>query len=370
MYKYNKIAYLTVIPFKDTGNVAEYFIKNSKEFYLYLFPPSYKNQPTKFTYYREGKVFKSEELFFYKGNNKILIHLFYYLYYFYIISKYNIKNTYIIFYFPIYLFFSSVIKLFTNNKFVFWIWDYFPNTSNALNFYNKIVKHYNDRLQHVIYLSPNLKQIYANNSAPASKQKVRQVVSFGIKDLEIKSNPKKNTVGYIGNLRPGQGLEFLLEAARINKKLSIDFIGDGPLREDLERKVKLNKLSKRVKFYGFVTNEELYTIISRWQIAIAPYIPNKNNPTMYTEPGKIKLYIELGLPVIMTKVSYIYKDLVKYNAGIVIAFNQESFLNALERLQKNYKKYKTGVAMYKKANLYEEYYAKKFNFLENNEKKI
>jgi glycosyltransferase involved in cell wall biosynthesis len=236
-----------------------------------------------------------------------------------------------------------------------------------MNVYNSLVKHYNDSLQYVLYLSPNLKKIYVPTTM--RENTVKEVISFGIKDIKVTAKPIKNTIGYIGNLRPGQGLEFILEAAKKNPKLIVEFAGDGPLREELEKIVKTYKLSKRVTFHGFVTNEELLHIVKRWEVAVAPYLPSKDNPTMYTEPGKIKLYIEFGLPVIMTKVSYIYKDLIKYNAGTAIDFTYTSFAKGLLEIQKNYKQYKTGVENFKKDNQFEGYYHRKFRFLESNEKK-
>lgn len=366
MRKYDKIAYLTVIPFKDTGNVVEYFIKNSNEFYLYLFPPSYKNQPTEFLIYKNGKLFEKDKFWFYKGNNKLLIHIFYYLYFLLCLFKYRVRDTFIIFYFPLYLFLNAQISLVTRNKYIFWIWDYFPTKSKVMDTYNKLVLHYNNHLQYVMYLSPNLKKIYSNRSRSSS---VREVVSFGIKDRKIVKKVKHNVLGYIGNLRPGQGIEFLIDVAKQNNKITVEFIGDGPLRAELEHIVAKNKLTKRVLFHGFVNNDELLGIVSRWQIAVAPYIPSKDNPTIYTEPGKIKLYIELGLPVIMTKVSYIYKDLLKYNAGLAIDYKYASLIDAITIIQKSYSKYRAGVALYKKDNLFETYYNKKFKFLERNEKK-
>lgn len=365
MFRYKKIAYVTVIPFKDTGNIVEYFAKNSQEFYLYLFPPSYKNQPSQFSYFNKGNEIMTEKLWWYKGNNKILIHVFYYIYYIHILSKYRITNTYIIFYFPLYLLLNSFISFLTGNKFVFWIWDYFPVKSRVMNIYNTLVKHYNDSLQYVLYLSPNLKKIYTSSFVQSKeKEGIREVVSFGIKEVEIIGKVNSNTVGYIGNLRPGQGLEFILDAVKENPELYVEFVGDGPLRDELNRLVKEYRITKRVTFHGFVTNEQLLGIVAKWEVAIAPYIPTKDNPTMYTEPGKIKLYIELGLPVIMTKVSYIYKELVKYNAGVVIDFEYKSFAKALRTIQKNYSQYKLGVKKLKEDNQFEIYYRKKFRFLE------
>lgn len=360
MYKYKKIAYFVVIPFKDTGNLLEYFQKNSEEFYLYLFPPSYKNQASIINYYKKGKLSRTETLWFYKGNNKLLIHIFYFIYYFYILFKYKITNTYIIFYFPLFLFLNSAMTFFTGNKYVFWIWDYFPTKSGVMSIYNSLVKHYNNSLQYVLYLSPTLRKIYASR---IDKEKVRKVVSFGIKNLKLSRKIEKNKIGFIGNLRPGQGIEFLIEVAKQNEKIRIDIIGDGPLRKELEIMVKRYKLSNTVTFYGFVTNQELLKIVKKWEVAVAPYIPTKDNPTMYTEPGKIKLYAELGLPVLMTKVSYIYKELIKYNAGADIDLTYQSFMRGLNKIQKNYPHYEVGVTTFKKANLFESYYDNQFTFL-------
>lgn len=362
MYKYKKIAYLTVYPFKDTGNVVEYFVSSSIDFFLYLFPPSYKNQPSVFAHYHQGKLMKEEKIWIYKGNNKLLIHCFYYLYYLYFLIKYRINNAHIIFYFPIFLFFKSVIEFFTFNKYVFWIWDYFPSKSRTMKIYNKVIKHYSCRMNFVIYLSPRLKEIY--DTRKESSEKIREVVPFGIRTVNIKRTPVPSLIGYIGNMRPGQGLEFLLEVAKKKDNLCIQFIGEGPLIKVLQEYVKDNKLSDKIKFFGFVSNQKLVKITKRWEVAVAPYTPTKSNPTMFTDPGKIKLYIEYGIPTIMTKVSYFYKELLKYNAGVVIENNYESFIKGLDTIQGNYEKYVNGVLEVKKNYQFKRLYHAKFKFLQ------
>lgn len=358
---YRRIVYCTPFPFRSTGSITEYFINNTEDFYLYLYPPSYKNQPTVFDYYHNGSLVHSEQLWIYKGDNKIIIHLFYYFFFLYFLFTYRVRNAYIIFHFPVFLFFNSLLRFLTQNIYVFWIWDYFPTKDSIMNAYNILVKHYHDHLQYILYLSPTIKKIYQPNTR---QYIISEIVSFGIKDIKTSANPIKNTIGYIGNLRPGQGLEFILDIAKKDSKLFVEFVGDGPLREELEKFCKKHHLTKRVTFHGFVSNEKLLKIVKHWEVAVAPYIPQKDNPTMYTEPGKIKLYIELGLPVIMTRVSYLYKELIKYNAGAVIDFNYSSFAKAFNNIQKNYKSYKTGVEKFKKDNQFETYYQQKFKFLE------
>lgn len=360
MHTYKKVAYLVVSTFQDTGSVVEYFISRTKEFYLYIFPPSYKNKPTIIKYYKNGKLSASEEIWFYKGNNKIIIHVLYFVYYIYFILKFRITHTYILFYFPIFLFLNSIISLFTANKYVFWIWDYFPTNSKVIKLYNRIVEHYNNNLRFVLYLSPLLFKLYNHKQFKSKKNRIRNIISFGIKDRDIINKKQNNVIGYIGNLRTGQGLESLLKIVKNNSELTLHIIGEGPLRKQIVNDINLNRLSHRVMLHGFLSNDELITIASKWDVAVALYDHGKDNPTFYTDPGKIKLYLELGLPVIMTRVSYIYKQLLFYNAGEVYDAHKETFTEVLKKIQNNYPSYIKGVNKFKSTILFDSYYNKKF----------
>jgi hypothetical protein len=360
MRRYKKIAYCTPTTYKDVGGIIEYFINNTQDFYLYLYPPSYNNQPSLLIYYKYGKVIKSEKIWIYKGGNKILIHLFYYLFYLYFLVKYKINHAYILFHFPIFLLFGSVIELTTSNKYVFWIWDYFPNPKGIMKAYNSFVFYYNSKLKYVIYLSPEIEKIY---NLEKNSNKFRQIVSLGIKNIRLIRKPTKNVIGYIGNLRPGQGLEFLLDIIKSNKNLKLQLIGDGPLKSELEESIKENHLGSRVDLFGFIDNEHIINIVNKWKVAVAPYAPSLDSPVHYADPSKIKLYIQYEMPVIMTRVSHFYKELVRYRAGIAIDLNSKSFVHALKTINGNYKEYSRGVIGLKKKHLYDSYYRNKFRFL-------
>lgn len=362
---YKKIAYFTPIPFHYSGRIVEYFIKNTEDFYLYLYTPSYKNQPSLFEHYRKGKLLESEELWLYRGNNKVFIHIFYFYYYIYILSKYKIRDSYIIFHFPIFLFFNSIIGFFTKNTYVFWIWDYFPNHHGIMKYYNMLVKHYNDSLKHAIYLSPAIRNVY-NSKKPVKKNEFDGVITLGLKNIKVTRKPIKNMIGYIGNLRHGQGLEFLLDVVKKNPKLKLQIAGEGYLKQTLEDYIEKNKLQKHVEILGFVEKEKLSAIMSKWEVGAAPYATGKENPIYYTDAGKIKVYVQYEIPVIMTRVSYFYKELIKYNAGIGINLTTKSFVEALLKIQKHYRSYTKGVVSLKKINQFEPYYHKRFTFLQTN----
>jgi glycosyltransferase involved in cell wall biosynthesis len=84
--------------------------------------------------------------------------------------------------------------------------------------------------------------------------------------------------------------------------------------------------------YGFITNDaEVVKTISTCAIGVAPFIPVPENNAATADPGKIKFYTFLGLPVITTKIpSGLLID--KKEAGIAIEYDQHEFANTVIKL--------------------------------------
>ena len=53
------------------------------------------------------------------------------------------------------------------------------------------------------------------------------------------------------------------------------------------------------------------------------------------DPGKIKDYTSVGLPVITTKAIFTWEDIEKAECGIVINYSQNNFTNAVLKLLTN-----------------------------------
>ena len=85
-------------------------------------------------------------------------------------------------------------------------------------------------------------------------------------------------------------------------------------------------------FYGFVRRDsDVVDIVSRCAVGVAPFIPVPENNAMTADPGKIKLYAFLGLPVIVTKIpSGLLID--REEAGIAIDYDPHEFAKAVIRL--------------------------------------
>jgi glycosyltransferase involved in cell wall biosynthesis len=237
-------------------------------------------------------------------------------------------------------------------------------SKGLMGIYQRLVHHYNGHLKYVVYASPKLKSILLTNEPV--KEGNRNFWIYGLMKRHIIKRPQENLLGYIGVLRKGQGLEIVFESLKSNPLLNLEIIGEGPALADLKRTVSALDLQKRVTFYGLVQQEDvIVNIVKRWQIGLAPYDPSKQNMTYYTEPSKIKFYLEYRLPIIMTKITYIAKVLEKYQAGVCIDYTSTSLNEAIVKIQRNYGRYTAGVDKLIDIYEYHSLYDKQFKFFEH-----
>jgi glycosyltransferase involved in cell wall biosynthesis len=118
------------------------------------------------------------------------------------------------------------------------------------------------------------------------KQSNVSVLSMGV-DLQrlfipsvSKSPRRKNRLIYIGRLVEKKGVEYLIEAfsdlyARY-PELTLDIVGDGPYRVQLESLAIQKNVSGAVNFVGRVTNESIPMLLQGAAIAIVPSIVAKS----------------------------------------------------------------------------------------------
>ena len=157
-----------------------------------------------------------------------------------------------------------------------------------------------------------------------------------IKPLPIREIDRQS-LAFIGHLRKGHGIDLMIRSMpQILEKVpnaKLVIIGTGPLENELKRIVRELELASSVKFVGFVENQEVAErIIAKCSAGLAPYEPVQGSFSAYTDPGKPKLYLACGLPVIITSVPWISGLVSKRKMGLVIHFNQEEMVEAVTRL--------------------------------------
>src|SRR5881396_2842273 len=127
----------------------------------------------------------------------------------------------------------------------------------------------------------------------------------------------------MGSLRRGQGIELAI-------------VGSGPLQGTLKEKVRELGLNQQVSFTGEVPDhQELERILTTCGIGLATYEPLPESYTYFTEPGKVKVYLACGLPVIITEVPEIAEEVKKRGAGMVIDYDQDNLVAAVTTLARS-----------------------------------
>lgn len=130
-----------------------------------------------------------------------------------------------------------------------------------------------------------------------------------------KPSNEKLIIIYSGGIHKDRGYEQLVEAIEILRHRQIDFIvqlvGDGPLRNKIERMVKRKKLEQSIEFVGAVPPTMVRDYLNKADIGIALYQPIINN--YYSLSNKLFEYLVCGVPMIYPyyKGSSMYLEMIE-----------------------------------------------------------
>jgi starch synthase len=147
----------------------------------------------------------------------------------------------------------------------------------------------------------------------------------------------KKYIGYIGSLRPWQGVEYLLKAAPLVIRNIPDtvllIVGDGELRNELERLATDLGIVKSCIFIGGVQYEDVPLYINACSVCV---VPKKPIASGYS-PLKLYEYMACGKTVIATRTNG-FEVLEREHAGILInPEDSNEFADAIVYLLNNEK---------------------------------
>lgn len=332
--------------------IRDYFLSKVKKIYYIEHPFPYANDHrSSMTVYENGKVKKrifvpaiiGPQIFFYLYDIFITL-------YFLILAKTKFDlcialdnlNTVSVLPFK---------KLGIIKKLLFYTIDYNPQ-----RFENKMLNniyHFLDRLacynvDKIWILSKRMVTARKKNKVDSKKSAKSVLLPMGANLSRIKILPleriNRYQMVYAGHLLEKQGVQIILETLPkiILKipKLKLVVVGQGEYGQKLKVLSKKLNITKHVEFVGFVKNHvALERILCKSAIGIAPYVPTSNNYTFFTDPGKPKLYLGCGLPIVITDVPAIAKVIQEKKAGLIVRYETESIAKALTTLLTNNKLY-------------------------------
>lgn len=148
-------------------------------------------------------------------------------------------------------------------------------------------------------------------------------------------NEKVVTIVYFGRLYYGKGLYTLLDAIKRlsrsykKKEIIVKIIGEGPMRKDLERRVKAEDI-KNIKFYGFLKGEGLFQEVKDALIVVLPSEWYENNPLQVIES------FAMGIPVVGARIGGIPELIKDYETGLTYdCGNAEDLCSKIEYMINN-----------------------------------
>ena len=175
-----------------------------------------------------------------------------------------------------------------------------------------------------------------------------KIVPIGFRLSEINISPmtksKYYNLVFCGTLRESAGPQLIIESLPFIiqnfPKVVITFVGSGEYKKYLLKLATKLGVKKYIKFLTNVKNHKrIIQILTNCSIGFAPYAPVPESISYRSDPGKIKLYLACGLPVITTRIATSHKVIASNKAGVVIDYNEGDLSKAVSRLLGNKDRY-------------------------------
>lgn len=222
---------------------------------------------------------------------------------------------------------------------IYYVIDYVPNrfANPFLNgLYHRIEKLASEKSSWSWNLSPRM--IEGRNKKWGKVFKNQLVVPHGVHYSRIKRVPfdrvNQTEILYMGSLLEKQGIQLVIRSLPILLKkipdVKLTIIGKGPYEAKLKELVSDLKLKKYVNFLGYIaSHSEMEDRMAKAGIAIALYDKKYDEFSYYADPGKIKNYLGAGVPVIMTDVPFIARQIEKAKCGLIVPYKKEALVESL-----------------------------------------
>lgn len=377
------IIYVNYSPYENSGKILDFLLENFNYVFLFLFGfhnIKKKKKVNKLIIYKRGELAKEHPLvhisepqslvFFLLPIKSLLTFIQLLLYIYWLKKKYGKVDIY----FTVNGFTAwvgNIAKwLDLVDKVVFWVWDYYPpkHKSKIITIMRRIYLYFDKvslRSDKVVFVNNRILELRKKSNTLPDKDFT--VVPIGT-DSFSKINKKQRTdvtLGFIGVVKKSQGLDEVFNSApsimRAFPKARFEVVGSGPDEDYFRSRARTSPLP--TTFHGYLEGESFNKILSRCTIGVATYLPDPSNVSYFGDPGKVKRYLALGLPVIITNILEFSKTVEENNAGVIITYGKsEELTNALKKIIAHYDLYQMNALNLAKKFYYKKIYPDIFKF--------
>lgn len=366
-FRYKRIMMYSSLQF--CGHREEYFAARCEHVVFYIPFTRCGARPGLVREYRMGSLVSEYQVP--SSGNMVLYYLLGYLNHLRILLRHFRRDQPVIVHasFPVAFFGLWLQRLLRRATFVYMIGDYFPPTTIVVRLFNRVQQFYHDRVACAYYLSDRINR---QLNGTVLNTPTRHTVMWGVKEAPIRRDPPGALVRLlmVGQIKPGQGLSQLLDFVAASPDYTLEIVGVCPafLYQGFMRQIGEMGISGRVHFPNlFLPEPELHQLSRTCHIGIALYDTDSTSATNYCDPGKVKAYTEMGLPLVMTDISDIARYVREFRCGEVIRQDPGELAAALQRIRNGYPGYVEGLRRFNAHFAYEAYYEHAFIFLERNE---
>lgn len=143
--------------------------------------------------------------------------------------------------------------------------------------------------------------------------------------------PNVTIILHQGNLQKHRGATMMVEAMLHTDDAVLVFMGDGPLRSDIEHLVQILELQSKVRFIDPIPPEKLLSVTASADLGLT-FLEDCCLNHRYALPNKLFEYLAAGVPVIASDLPEISQIIQRFNVGSVVPpGNTKALATALNR---------------------------------------
>lgn len=160
------------------------------------------------------------------------------------------------------------------------------------------------------------------------------LVPFGVDNDLFTPSPEtteSNRVLYVGNMGDAHALRPFIEAfQQLPSEYSIELVGEGKRRNELEEFADELGISDRVKFSGFVERSEVAHRLQESALSIVPL--QQDFQLDYARPNKLLETMAVGTPYVASDITEIRRITEESGGGVVVSNDPDAVARAIKYL--------------------------------------